>query len=130
MAKRRLEMRRKRPPSALRAPRADHLTERAPTVKRVSPKPYLYVDDLAALVPWTAEAIRTKVRRGEFQRDAHYFQEGHRARLIFKWDAIVAFIERTPPAADVAAPDGHRWAVLDIEQATAALRCLLQEPPK
>jgi hypothetical protein len=32
----------------------------------VPPKPYLYVEDLAALVPWTAEAIRTKVRRGEF----------------------------------------------------------------
>ena len=130
MAKRRLKMRRKRPPSALRAPRAAHVTERAhPTLGRVPPKPYLYVDDLAALVPWTAEAIRTKVRRGEFQRGVHYFQETRRARLIFKWAAIVEVIERTSSPAPVSRPGPRSRAVLDIEQATTALRRLIDQPP-
>lgn len=118
---------------------SDHgsgLTSHPPIAQRPPRHPWsdarrrsrLYVDDLAALVPWTAEAIRTKVRRGELQRGVHYFQEGPRARLIFKWDAIVAFIERMPTSADIAAANGNRRAVLDVEQATAALHRLLQEP--
>ena len=69
-----------------------------------APKPYLYVEELAALVPWTVDAIRTKVRRGEVLHGVHYFQDGRRARLIFKWDAIVAFIEGVPSPTAGTAP--------------------------
>ena len=59
-------------------------------------KPYLYIEELAALTPWTAQAIRKKVQRGELRAGVHYFQENYRARLIFKWEAIVQLIEGQP----------------------------------
>ncbi|MGH7894027.1 MAG: hypothetical protein ACREQL_05115 [Candidatus Binatia bacterium] len=90
-----------------------------------APKPYLYADELAALTPWTAEAIKKKVQRGELRRNLHYFQEQHRDRLIFKWDAIVELIERGAGdhAAEVASSHvkGKR---IDVEKATATLRKL------
>jgi len=122
-------MRPRRLPFARRVPPPDRRAAAAtPTAERVAPKPYLYIEELTALVPWTAEAIRTKVRRGELQRGVHYFQERHRARLIFKWDAIVAFIERPPASNAVAAPGRKPRGVLNVEQATTALRRLLEEP--
>jgi len=115
---------------ARRVPPPDRRSQAAaPTAEHVTPKPYLYVDELTALVPWTAEAIRMKVRRGELQRGVHYSQERHRARLIFKWDAIVAFIEYPPALPAVAAPGRKLRRILDVGQATAALRRILREPP-
>lgn len=92
-----------------------------------APKPYLYADELAALTPWSVEAIDAKVRRGDFRLGVHYFQDGQRGRRIFKWTAIVELIEsgtggRT--AADVGAPPVN-GKVLDVEKATAGLRELL-----
>jgi hypothetical protein len=57
------------------------------------PKPYLYIEELAEFVPWSIEAIRKKVQRGELRLGVHYFQDRHRARLIFKWASIVELIE-------------------------------------
>jgi len=55
-------------------------------------KPYLSVAELAQLTPWTNQAIRTMVSRGVLREGEHYFHVGRRP--VFKWAAIVAFIER------------------------------------
>lgn len=55
------------------------------------------VAELAALTPWTPQAIRLMVSRGILREGVHYFHVGRRP--VFKWAAIVAFIEqgRKPP---------------------------------
>jgi hypothetical protein len=57
-------------------------------------KPYPGIEDLAALTPFTEDAIRTKVKRNEFVEGIHYFRVGR--RLVFKWQAIVDYIEKRP----------------------------------
>lgn len=57
----------------------------------VAPKPYLSIAELAQVTPWTNQAIRTMISRGIFRRGVHYFAV--RRRPVFKWSAIVAFIE-------------------------------------
>jgi len=90
-------------------------------------KPYLYAEQLAALTPWSVEAIRKKVQRGELRLGVHYFQEQHRGRLIFKWAAIVELIESGTcghkAAAGAVAPVNGK--ALDVEKATAGLYRLL-----
>ncbi len=55
---------------------------------------YLYIEQLAERTPWTAEAIRTMIRRGTFKLGLHYFKpHGPTGRPIFSWDAIVKYIE-------------------------------------
>ena len=49
------------------------------------------MDDLAQLTPWSGQAIRTMISRGIFREGVHYFHV--RRRPVFKWEAIVAFIE-------------------------------------
>lgn len=92
-------------------------------------KPYLYIEELAALTPWTEDAIRTKVRRDELQRGMHYFQDQRGGRLIFKWAAIVELIERgRAKGADQRAPTPHhapQGAIRNVEKATADLQRLL-----
>ena len=56
-------------------------------------KPYLSIAELAQLTPWTDQAIRTMLSKGKLQEGVHFFYVGRRP--IFKWAAIVAFIERT-----------------------------------
>lgn len=97
--------------------------------RRDPAKPYLYIEELATLVPWSVEAIRAKVRRGTLRRGVHYFQETRRARLIFKWAAIVEVIEQTPSATAFSTPESRPRTVLDIEAATEALYRLMEEPP-
>src|SRR6266404_5205504 len=61
-------------------------------------KPYVSIAELAALTPWTAQAIRTMISRGILRDGEHYFHVGRRP--VFKWEAVVAFIEkqqRQPP---------------------------------
>ena len=58
-------------------------------------KPYLSVAELAELTPWTNQAIRTMVSRGVFREVEHYSYVGRRP--VFKWAAIVAFVERGRP---------------------------------
>lgn len=103
----------------------------APSPTRAPVKPYLYIEELAELTPWSVQAINTKVRRGELRRNVHYFQEHHRGRLIFKWDAIVQAIEGA--ALRAAASRGEyrrdseptpRGKAMDIEKAKAELQRL------
>jgi hypothetical protein len=81
---------------------------------------YLNSDQLAALTPWSREAIAHMVAKGVLVRGVHYFQpQGSRTHLVFKWTAIVAFIER---GAGDGADNGRS---LDVEATTAALERLL-----
>lgn len=58
-------------------------------------KPYLSIAELSALTPWTEQAIRTMISRGVLRAGEHYFHVGRRP--VFKWAAIVAFIENGKP---------------------------------
>ncbi|MGH7820198.1 MAG: hypothetical protein ACREQ9_10525 [Candidatus Binatia bacterium] len=66
---------------------------------RVMLKPYVSVDELAALTPWTGQAIRTMVKRRQLSEGVHYFHVGR--RLIFKWEKIVEFIEQERQVLDI-----------------------------
>jgi len=89
----------------------------------VTPRPYMSIEQLAAVTPWTSEAIRRMVSRGRLQKGVHYFQLRARGQLVFKWEAIVALIEREAvPAAPAAAAEGDPC---DIEAITATLRRVL-----
>ena len=93
---------------------------------------YLSAVQLAALTPWSVEAINKKVRRGELMRGMHYFQpNGPGSQLVFKWSAIVALIEGKD-AGGVREPDAlvrpgltTKGRVLDVEKATQGLHRLL-----
>jgi hypothetical protein len=50
-------------------------------------KPYLSIEELAALTPWTPLAIRSKMKRGVFLENVHFFRLGR--RVFFKWSAVV-----------------------------------------
>lgn len=54
-------------------------------------KPYLSIAELAQLTPWTDQAIRTMLSKGILREGVQFFYVGRRP--IFKWAAIVAFIE-------------------------------------
>ena len=90
-------------------------------------KPYLYAEELAALTPWSVEEIDAKVKRGTLRLGMHYFQERHRARRIFKWQAIIELIESGAGdhtgAARGPTVNAHE-KVIDIEEATERLRRL------
>jgi hypothetical protein len=55
------------------------------------PKPYLSIRELSELTPWTEQAIRTMMTKGLLREGDHFFHVGRRP--VFKWDAIVSFIE-------------------------------------
>jgi len=55
------------------------------------PKPYVSIRELSALTPWTEQAIRTMMAKGILRESEHFFHVGRRP--IFKWAAIVGFIE-------------------------------------
>jgi hypothetical protein len=57
-----------------------------------SPKPYLSIRELARLTPWTEQAIRTMMAKGIFRDGEHFFHVGRKP--IFKWTAVVLFIEQ------------------------------------
>jgi hypothetical protein len=57
-------------------------------------RPYLYIEQLVELTPWSAEAIRTMMRRRIFRLGVHYFKpHGANSRPIFCWRAIEEYIE-------------------------------------
>jgi hypothetical protein len=56
------------------------------------PKPYVSVRELSNLTPWTQQAIRTMIAKGVLREGEHFFHVGRRP--VFKWEAVVAFIER------------------------------------
>jgi hypothetical protein len=55
------------------------------------PKPYVSTRELSALTPWTEQAIRTMISKGILRESEHFFHVGRRP--VFKWEAIVGFIE-------------------------------------
>ena len=83
------------------------------------PRPYLYIEQLAACTPWSADAIRTMMARGTFKLGVHYFKpHGRSGRPIFSWDAVVKYIEGAdgaPQAGDmIPLADG---TVIDLNEA-------------
>jgi hypothetical protein len=85
----------------------------------VTPREYLNAEQLAAVTPWSKKAIAHMVEKGVLVRGVHYFQpQGPGTRLLFKWSAIVAFIEGTAPGV---AEDGGP----DVDATAAALERLL-----
>jgi hypothetical protein len=82
---------------------------------------YLYIEQLAALTPWSEDAIRTMIARGTFKLGVHYFKpHGANGRPIFSWEAIVEYIEGGTAAAGardmIPLADG---TVVDLDEATA-----------
>jgi hypothetical protein len=55
------------------------------------PKPYVSIRELSALTPRTEQAIRTMMAKGILRESEHFFHVGRRP--VFKWEAIVGFIE-------------------------------------
>lgn len=94
----------------------------------MTPRQYLNAEQLAAVTPWSPDAIRRMVTRGTLKKNVHYFQPlGPRTQMLFKWAAIIAFIEvgeakaPPPPPAAVEEPD--------VEAITATLERLLDRTP-
>lgn len=58
----------------------------------MSVKPYIEYADFPELTPFTEATIRAAVHRRELVEGVHYFKRGR--RVIFKWSAIEAWIER------------------------------------
>jgi hypothetical protein len=57
-----------------------------------SQRVYLYIDQLAALTPWSADRIRHMISEGKFIEGVHYFRPAGR-RPVFKWKAVERYIE-------------------------------------
>ena len=62
------------------------------------PAPYVSVEELCALTPFSTQAIRMHVHRRELREGFHFFRVGR--RLVFKWSAICDWIEGRTPVAD------------------------------
>lgn len=90
-------------------------------------RPYLGIEQLAALTPWSIDAIRRRMRRGFFRPGVHFFQPaGPRREVIFKWAAVQELIERDGVAVAAAKPARRRTrGILDVKKATAELRGML-----
>jgi hypothetical protein len=58
-------------------------------------KPYVSIRELSGLTPWTEQAIRTMITKGILREGEHFFHVGRRP--VFKWQAIVDFIEHRDP---------------------------------
>jgi hypothetical protein len=87
----------------------------------VTPREYLNAEQLAAVTPWSKKAIAHMVEKGVLMRGVHYFQpQGPGTRLLFKWSAIVEFIEHG--AVGSGGADGR---TLDVDATAAALERLL-----
>jgi hypothetical protein len=104
----------------------------------VTPRPYLSAEQLAALTPWTLDAIEKLIKRGVLVRGVHYFQPlGRRTKLIFKWEAVTALIEGLPvPSTEPTVVDEARTQqprlvsvrakrTIDVEKATTDLQRML-----
>ncbi len=92
--------------------------EGASTARGRAVREYLYIEQLAELTPWSADAIRTMMARGKFQRGVHYFKHGEGSRPIFSWKAVVEYIEREGQSAvtgDVVRL--ANGAVVDVDEA-------------
>ncbi len=88
---------------------------------------YLYIEQLAELVPWSPAAIRTMMCRGVLREGVHYFKHGRRP--IFKWSAVEALIEgtgteeRAPVRKGIPLANGE---VIDIDEAARTIQAMLR----
>ena len=58
---------------------------------------YLSIEQLSELTPWSCDAIRSKMKRGEFAEKKHFFRpNGLGSRPVFRWSAVVEYIEGGP----------------------------------
>ncbi len=73
---------------------AERRRERHREVASVHIRAYLYVDQLAELTPWSPGRIRNMISDGSFREGKHYYRpNGPGSRPIFRWSAVVDFIE-------------------------------------
>lgn len=87
---------------------------------------YLYADQVAALTPWSEEALDRLIQRGTLRAGVHFFQPtGHRGRRIFKWSAIVGLIEGYDQEAVPVVRTKMSTKGFDVEKAEERLRRLL-----
>jgi hypothetical protein len=56
-------------------------------------KEYLSLKELCARIPYDDQTIRNLMTQGKLLKGIHYFKPN--GRLIFKWAAIVEWIERS-----------------------------------
>jgi hypothetical protein len=56
-------------------------------------KEYLSLKELCARIPYDDQTIRNLMTQGKLLKGIHYFKP--HSRLIFKWTAIVEWIERS-----------------------------------
>ena len=91
-----------------------------------SSREYLYVEDLAALTPWTGDALDRLIQRGTLKAGVHFFQPtGPRGRRIFKWSAIVHLIEGAALEGVPVVRTRKGKQGFDVEKAEERLRRLL-----
>jgi hypothetical protein len=55
------------------------------------PKPYVSLEELASLIPFSTQAIRMYVHRKDLREGVHYFRKGR--RIVFKWSAVCDWLE-------------------------------------
>jgi hypothetical protein len=94
----------------------------------------LSAEQLAAVTPWTPDAIDKMVSRGVLVMGVHFFQPfGRRSQRIFKWAVIQQLIEggvapavpqRVIQGTPVRAPV-QKVLRIDVEKATTDLQRLL-----
>jgi hypothetical protein len=95
----------------------------------VIPREYMNAEQLAAVTPWSPDAIRRMVTRGALKKNVHVFQPlGPRTQMLFKWSAIVALIEAGTPGPLPPPPTGAGEEP-DVEAVTAALERVLDRMP-
>ena len=87
---------------------------------------YLYAEQVAALTPWSEDALDRLIQRGTLRAGVHFFQPtGHRGRRIFKWSALVRLIEAHDLEPAPVVRTKMRTKGLDVEKAEERLRRLL-----
>lgn len=101
------------------------MTERRMVTDAV--RPYLYVEQLAEVTPWSQDAIRNMISRGVFTEGVHYFRpRGPGSRPIFSWRAVVEYIERRAASAsrdEIRLADG---TVINLDETTTDTDRLLR----
>lgn len=108
----------------------DNAAQGSSAEEAAAPRPYMSAQQLAAVTPWTVEAIRKMIGRGVLKRNVHYFQPIGRRALVFKWSAIRTLIEEQPHAAEGAeeTKQPRRAATtvgMDVDQVAKDLQRLL-----
>jgi hypothetical protein len=73
-------------------------------------KDYLSIKELCKLIPYEEQTIRNLMTQGKLVQGTHYFKPN--GRLIFKWTAIVNWIEGGESGEESAYPCAEKWDAL------------------